>query len=63
MVGAEQRMAEAAQAAERHLKCKVLRSKPYRSRADSSKADKMEDNSKEVHMLSLVNVRRSVLHK
>ena len=50
MVGAEQRMAEAAQAAEQHLKCKVLQLQPYRGRADISlEADEVD--SMEVCML------------
>lgn len=47
MVGAGQPTVEATQAAERHLKCKVLQLKPYRRGADNIKAKEVD--SKEVH--------------
>ncbi len=53
MVGSQQQLAEAAQAAERHLKCKVLQLEPYRKKANKSKATEAE--SKEVHTAPLPN--------
>ena len=51
MVGAGQPAAEAAQAAERHLKCNVLQLKPYRKKANNPKAT--EPDSKEVYAACL----------
>ena len=56
-MGAQQQMAEAAQAAERHLKCKVLQLKPYR-KADKGKATGAD--RKEVHMPFLQGILQGI---